>query len=433
MRKRFANALVLSAAVAGAWFFLESSSFGQTKHPEMVPPPVAADPAPGEAKPSSTNFPRVQYPRIEADGKVTFRFVARDAQKVQVSIVSKTFDMVKGDDGAWTYTTAEPQAPGYHNYWMIVDNTIVLDPANNTFIGYGHMCNGFEVPEPGVTWYDEKDVPHGNTLIKNYYAKSTNQWRHIYMYTPPGYDKDITTRYPVFYLQHGGGEDERVWFEMGRTNVIMDNLIAEDKVKPMIVVMETSATPGAGGGRGGPGAPGDGRGGPGAPGAGPAPADGPPATAPAEAGRGRGRGAGFGIGGPGGGAYGQFMTAELIPWVDANFRTVADNNHRAMAGLSMGAMQTKAVTTANLDTFSYIGMFSGGTITPAEISDKSKVKLVFMSFGSLEGGANNIKTAADALNEAGIWGVSYVSPGTAHEWQSWRRSLYAFAPLLFKD
>ena len=127
------------------------------------------------------------------------------------------------------------------------------------------------------------------------------------------------------------------------------------------------------------------------------------------------------------------MTAELIPWVDANFRTVADKNHRAMAGLSMGAMQTKAVTMANLDTFSYIGMFSGGTITPAEISDKSKVKLVFMSFGSLEGGANNIKTAADALNEAGIWGVSYVSPGTAHEWQSWRRSLYAFAPLLFKD
>ena len=252
MRKRLANALVLSAAVAGAWFFLESASFGQAEHPEMVPPPVAADPAPGEAKPSSTNFPNVQYPRIEADGKVTFRFVVRDAQKVQVSIVSKTFDMVKGDDGAWTYTTAEPQAPGYHNYWMIVENKIVLDPTNNTFIGYGHMCNGFEVPEPGVTWYDLKDVPHGNMLIKNYYAKSTNQWRHIYMYTPPGYDKDTTTRYPVFYLQHGGGEDERVWFEMGRTNVIMDNLIAEGKVKPMIVVMETSATPGAGSGRGGP-------------------------------------------------------------------------------------------------------------------------------------------------------------------------------------
>ena len=127
------------------------------------------------------------------------------------------------------------------------------------------------------------------------------------------------------------------------------------------------------------------------------------------------------------------MTAELIPWVDANFRTIADKDHRAMAGLSMGAMQTRTVTLGNPDKFSYIGLFSGGTIAPDQIPDKSKVKLVFMSFGSLEGGANNIKNAADALNEAGIWGVSYVSPGTAHEWQSWRRSLYAFAPLLFKD
>jgi enterochelin esterase family protein len=321
------------------------------------------------------------------------------------------------------------------------------------------MCNGFEVPEPGVTWYDTKDVPHGNVLIKNYWAKSTNQWRHIYMYTPPGYDKDTTTRYPVFYLQHGGGEDERVWIEMGRTNVILDNLIAEGKCKPMIVVMETSAVPGAGGGapgggRGGAGGPpGGGRGAPGGAGAGGPPAGGagappavaagpggppagagaPPGGAPG-AGRGAGgRGGGFGIGGPGGGAYGQFMTSELIPWVDANFRTIADKDHRAMAGLSMGAMQTKAVTLANLDKFSYIGLFSGGTIAPNDITDKSKVKLVFMSYGSVEGGAAGVKAAADTLNAAGIWGVSYVSPGTAHEWQSWRRSLYAYAPLLFRD
>src|SRR4051794_11839168 len=307
MRTSFANALVLAAAVAGSWCFLGSSTsatFGQAnapaKRPEMAPPPVASDPAPGVVKPSSTSFPNVQYPRIEADGRVSFRFVAPGAQKVQVSIVNQPFDMVKGEDGAWTYTTAKPQPPGYHNYWMIVDGAVTLDPGTNAFIGYGHMCNGFEVPEPGVTWYELKDVPHGNVLIKNYWAKSTNQWRHIYMYTPPGYEQDTTTRYPVFYLQHGGGEDERVWIEMGRTNVVLDNLMAEGKVKPMIVVMETSAVPGAGGrapsaGRGGPGA------GPGAPG-------GPPATAPAAAGGGgaptpapgaRGRG-GFGIGGPGG-------------------------------------------------------------------------------------------------------------------------------------
>ena len=246
MRKSFANALVLAAAVAGSWCFLESSSFGQAKHPEMAPPPVASDSARcGEAL--LNEFPERAVPAIEADGRVSFRFVAPDAQKVQVSIVNQPFDMVKGEDGAWTYTTAQPQAPGYHNYWMIVDGAVTLDPGTNAFIGYGHMCNGFEVPEPGVTWYDLKDVPHGNVLIKNYWAKSTNQWRHIYMYTPPGYDKDTTTRYPVFYLQHGGGEDERVWIEMGRTNVVLDNLIAEGKVKPMIVVMET--TPCQAGGR----------------------------------------------------------------------------------------------------------------------------------------------------------------------------------------
>jgi enterochelin esterase family protein len=153
--------------------------------------------------------------------------------------------MVRGPDGVWTYTSA-PQPPGYHNYWMIVDGAIVLDPGTQAFIGYGHMCNGFEVPEPGVDWYDIKDVPHGRVTAENYLAKSINVWRHIYVYTPPGYDTNLKTRYPVFYLQHGGGEDERVWIEMGRTNLILDNLLAQRKVKPMIVVMETSATGGAG-------------------------------------------------------------------------------------------------------------------------------------------------------------------------------------------
>ena len=186
------------------------------------------------AHPSPYNFPGVQYPRIEADSRVTFRFNAPNAQKVQVALVTPDqnslqplpFDMVKGDDGVWTYTS-EPQSPGYHNYWMLVDGAVVLDPATNAFIGYGHMCNGFEIPEPGVDFYDIKDVPHGNVLIKNYFAKTSNSWRHIFVYTPPGYDTNTSTRYPVLYLQHGGGEDERVWIEMGRTNVILDNLLAE--------------------------------------------------------------------------------------------------------------------------------------------------------------------------------------------------------------
>ena len=181
-----------------------------------------------------------------------------------MSIANTPFDMVKGENGVWTYTTAEPQDLGYHNYWMIVDGAIVLDPGTDAFIGYGHMCNAFEVPDPDGGFYELKDVPHGNVLIKNYFATSIKSWRHIYVYTPPDYDKSPTKRYPVLYLQHGGGEDERVWTEMGRTNVILDNLLAEGKITPFIVVMETSAV-------GGP-APGAGRGmGPGAPAGAPAP------------------------------------------------------------------------------------------------------------------------------------------------------------------
>jgi enterochelin esterase-like enzyme len=357
-----------------------------------------------------------QYPRVGADLRVTFRFYAPNAQKVQVSIVNVPFDMVKGDDGVWTFTS-EPQDLGYHNYWMIVDGSIIVDPATNAFIGYSHMCNGFEVPDPDGGFYALKDVPHGNVLIENYFSTVAKSWRHIFVYTPPDYEKNIKKRYPVLYLQHGGGEDERVWIEMGRTNLILDNLIAEGKVKPFIVVMETSAV----------GAPR--RVFPGPPAPRPVlPAAGAPGAGAPGAAR---LGGPFGIGGPGGGIYGQLMTTDLIPWVDKNFRTMTDQKNRAMAGLSMGGMQTKSVTLANLDKFSYIGLFSGGTIAPAEITDKSKVKLVFMTYGSRERGSESVKAAAEVLQQAGIKSVSYISPLTAHEWQSWRRSLKEFAQLLF--
>ena len=403
---------------------------------------VLSPSAAGTVHPSPYNFPNSQFPRIEADNRVTFQFRAPDAQKVQVSIANVAHDMTKDENGVWTYTS-EPQDLGYHNYWMVVDSAIVIDPGTNAFIGYSHMCNGFEVPDPDGGFYELKDVPHGNVLIKNYYAKSINQWRHIFVYTPPQYDKDTTTRYPVLYLQHGGGEDERVWIEMGRTNLILDNLLAEGKCKPFIVVMETSAVGGAGGMRRG------GAGGRGMGNAGPGGIMGAAAT-PAGAGRGMGtrqgagerRGAGrgfggFGMGGPAGGAYGQLMVNDLIPWVDSNFRTLTDQPHRAMAGLSMGGMQTRMVTLANLDKFSYIGLFSGGTISMNDVENtegfKDKVKLVFMSYGSRERGADSVKAAADALNEAGIKAVSYVSPLTAHEFQSWRRSLRELSMRLFQD
>ncbi len=364
------------------------------------------------AHPSPYNLSGARYPRIEADSRVTFRFNAPNAQKVQVSIVNVPFDMVKGADGVWTYTS-EPQDKGYHNYWMIVDGAIVVDPATNAFIGYSHMCNGFEIPDPDGGFYELKDIPHGNVLIKNYYSTVAKSWRHIFVYTPPDYEKNIKNRYPVLYLQHGGGEDERVWIEMGRTNLILDNLIAEGKIKPFIVVMETSAV--------GPQFPMGPR--PAAPAANAQPPAAPTAGAPPAGSRPR-----FSFD-----KYADLMINDMIPWVDKNFRTIPDQSHRAMSGLSMGAMCTKSVTLAHLDMFSYIGLFSGGTIAPAEITDKSKVKLVFMSYGSRERGSEGVKAAADVLQQAGIKSVSYISPLTAHEWQSWRRSLKEFALLLFKD
>ena len=446
---------------------------------ELVLPPVAfaSDPVIA-AHPSPCNFPGVQYPWIGADSRVTFHFTARDAQKVQVTIANVPYDMVKGEGGVWTYTSA-PQAPGYHNYWMIVDGAMALDTATQGYIGYGHLCNGFEVAEPGVDFYDLKDVPHGDVLIKNYFSKTANAWRHIFVYTPPGYDKG-STRYSVLYLQHGGGEDERVWIELGHANWILDNLLAQSRVKPMILVMETSAVdgPGAGGGRrGGPpggAAPFGGTNGFGARGFGELPggAAGFGGTngfgGRGFGGRGGGGGFNFGIGGPGGGPYGRLMTNDLIPWVDSHFRTLADRNHRAMAGLSMGGMQTASVTMANLDKFAYIGLLSGGTATspsaggrgsPVPLSAamtapvafdlktiyngqmadpeafNKKVKVFFFSCGTeppLEN-PEALKHHQEQLVAAGIKNsYLYISPGTSHEWQTWRRSLYAFAPLLFK-
>jgi enterochelin esterase-like enzyme len=386
---------------------------------------LAQGAADNAAHPSPYNVYGAQYPRIEADSRVTFQFNAPDAQKVQVSIANVAYDMTRGEDGVWTYTS-EPQDAGYHNYWMIVDGAIVLDPATNAFIGYSHMCNGFEVPDPEGDFYELKDVPHGNVLIKHYFSKKSDSWRRIFVYTPPGYDSNPAKRYPVLYLQHGGGEDERVWVEMGRTNVILDNLIAERKSKPFIVVMETSAVvtpggmPGAGGGPGrGAFAAGAGRG------------------AKPKAGRGAAPRGGFGGFSGFGADYGELMVEDLIPYIDANFRTLTDQPNRAMSGLSMGGMITRTVTLAHLDTFSHIGIFSGGTISMDDVENtdgfKEKVKVVFMSYGSRERGADSVKTAADALQQAGIRSASYISPDTAHEWQTWRRSLYHFAQMLFQD
>jgi enterochelin esterase family protein len=238
----------------------------------------------------------------------------------------------------------------------------------------------------------------------------------------------------VLYLQHGMGEDETGWSRQGHAGLILDNLIAAGKAKPFIIVMANGATPGSGvvlgGANNGPG------GGPSAIAAPPraaAPAGGPGASgSPAASG---------GPGGPGGrGAFNfssfeHLLLDDLIPFIDSNFRTIPDQPHRAMAGLSMGGMQTRTITLTHIDTFSHIGIFSGGSIAPADISDiaafKQKVKVMFVSYGGRENGAAG-RTSVEALKQAGVNSFFYESPQTAHEWQSWRRSLYQFAPLLFQ-
>jgi enterochelin esterase family protein len=233
--------------------------------------------------------------------------------------------------------------------------------------------------------------------------------RRCFVYTPAGYEKDISNQYPVLYLQHGGGEDETGWSAQGRVNLIMDNLIAEGKVKPFIIVMDNGTWRRPEGNR--------------PPQAGERPAGPWPPEGWAD-------------------VFMKTMVEEIIPMIDANYRTLADQQHRAMAGLSMGGMQTRIITLAHPELFSHMGMFSGGSISTEDIANapgfKEKIKLVFISYGSRElenprmGFGGDPKVNTEKLKEAGMNTHFYVSPLTAHEWQSWRRGFYQFAMLLFK-
>jgi enterochelin esterase family protein len=379
---------------------------------------------PANTQPASSNIRGAQYPLVTADLRAMFRIKAPDAQKVQIQL-GKTYDMVKDDQGFWTVTT-DPQVPGFHYYSLVIDGVKVSDPASESFFGMGSMSSAIEIPDAGGDFFKVKDVPHGDIRTKWYYSKTTGEWRKIYIYCPPGYDNNLKQKYPVLYIQHGGGEDQRGWAVQGMTDLILDNLIAEGKAKPMLVVMESSSAR----------KPGE-----------PVPQPRQPAPAAASS-------AAPGVQ-PAGGArppmsfsfntFQEVMLNDLIPFIDRNFRTLTEGQNRAMAGLSMGGMVTTQVTFSNLDKFAYIGCFSGGPrITPNDdlkiiysgafadpATFNKKVKLFFISNGSVEG--NSPKDASEILKKAGINNVVfYQSPGTAHEWLTWRRSLYQFAQLLFK-
>jgi len=403
---------------------------GAPARAESEPALPQATPPVEDFKSAPSNQPGRQYPQVNSEGRARFRIVAPQALSVSVSFGRGT-PLTKGADGAWVVTT-RPLDEGFHYYSINIGGADVPDPGSMFFYGAGRWGSGIEIPAKDQDFYAVKDVPHGQLRQNLYFSKSTNTTRRIFVYTPPDYDKSADKRYPVLYLKHGAGEDETGWGSQGHANLIMDNLIAAGKTRPSIIVMDN------GGNIFGPGGFGPGRGGPGRGplGATPAPKPGAPTAPGAAPGGPPGRG---GPGGRGGFNFSRFervLIDDLIPFIDANYRTLADQPHRAMAGLSMGGMQTRQITLANLDKFSHIGIFSGGSIAPSNITDmpafKEKVKVVFVSYGSRENGAAG-KTNVEALQQAGIKSVFYESPNTGHEWQTWRRSLHEFAPLLFQD
>lgn len=338
-------------------------------------------------KSSTFNQPGQEYPKVNSQGYARFRIVAPQAQNVSVSLGlggRGGTQLGKAEDGTWMGTTAGPMDEGFHYYHLTIDGGTFNDPGTLNFYGSTRWESGIEIPAHDKDFYALKDVPHGNVQQILFPSKSTNTSRRAFVYTPPGYDGK--KRYPVLYLQHGWGEDETAWSNQGHANLIMDNLIAEGKIKPFIIVMTYGMTND---------------------------------TKP-------GGIRNFKID-----AFQTVLVDELIPYVDAHFKTFANKSNRAMAGLSMGGMETHSITLAKPELFSYYALLSGGTYTPAEIKDKSQVKLIFLSCGSREN-PDRVKSATDALNAAGIKAVSFISENTAHEFLTWRRSLHEFAPLLFK-
>jgi len=402
MRKYFIS-LVLLLTLSG------SLCLAQT-----TPPAIIED-----FKPSTLNQPQQAYPQVNSQGYARFKIIAPQAQSVVVSLglggTRGGTPLAKTEDGSWMGTTAGPMEEGFHYYHLTIDGGVFNDPGTLNYYGSTRWESGIEIPAHDQDFYALKNVPHGNVQQILFPSKSTNTSRRAFVYTPAGYDKDQKVRYPVLYLQHGWGEDETAWSNQGRANLIMDNLIAEGKIKPFIIVMTYGMT-NEGGGPGARRAPAAG-----APGAAPA---GAPAAAPAA------RPAG-GMGMNMNNGFEAVLVDELIPYVDANFRTIADQAHRAMAGLSMGGMETKTITLARPEVFSQFGLLSGGTYAPTDIKDKSKVKLIFMSCGEFEN-PDGVNKAAVDLKAAGFNAASFVSPGTRHEFQTWRRSLLEMAQLLFK-
>ena len=378
-----------------------------------------------DSKPASTNVRTAQYPRVHADGKVTFRIKAPDAHKVQIHPVLNNYaylghnglgqdmiDLTKDADGFWSATVG-PSQPGFHYYNLVIDGVEVADPGSRTFWGADHEISGIEVPGPDTDFYAEKDVPHGTVNIEWYFSKVTGQWRRAFIYTPPGYDTHPQQRYPVLYLRNGGGENEEAYLYQGRANFILDNLLAAGKAKPMILAMESgyASKPGEG-----------------------APPPPPPLGSTAR------------FTNTVSATVDEETVKDFVPMVDARYRTIADREHRAMTGSSMGGSHTITIGLNHMDVYSQLGVLSWGP--PGEFDVKTmfngvfadpaafntKMKLFYFASGTGEPGLNAAqKKLLEALKQQGIVFVAHENPGLAHEFQNWRYDLLDFMPRVFQQ
>ncbi len=349
--------------------------------------------------PASTNVRRAKYPQILPDNRVIFRIKAPEAQKVQIDL-GKKYDMVKDTGGFWTVTT-DTISRGFHYYSLLIDGVAVADPASETFYGMGRMASGIEIPYKGSKFYSLQDVPHGDIRIKRYHSKASNSWREMYVYTPPGYDNS-GEEYPVLYLLHGGGEDQRGWATQGRTDLILDNLLAEDKATPMLVVMLDGNINFSGGI------------------------------------------AGFNENVLR--AFENELKQGAIPFVEQNFRVKTDARDRALAGLSLGGLQTLYAGIKNTDMFNFLGVFSSGWFASnPTLSDpqyeymkenanviNNNLREFWISMGGPEDIAHdNCKVMMAKFDEMGIK-YQYSEYAGGHTWPVWRHDLFEFAQLLFK-
>ncbi|MFA9390370.1 MAG: alpha/beta hydrolase-fold protein [Prolixibacteraceae bacterium] len=355
-------------------------------------------------KPSSVNQQGKQFPQVNSEGRVRAQISAPEAIKVQIDLGGVKYDMVKDENGVWTGESG-PQDEGFHYYQLNIDGASVPDPGTKYFYGAGRWGSGIEIPALDEEFYALKDVPHGLVSENIYFSKITNSFRRCFVYTPAGYEKDAKSRYPVLYLQHGSFEDETGWPGQGHANLILDNLIAEQKAVPMIIVMDNGYAY--------------------------KPQNGETTGRPAS-------------------AFEEVMISEIIPMIDAKFRTKADRDHRAIAGLSMGANQTMRIIMNSLDTFSNYGGFSGTSNYPSsdEINTETflngafndgkavnkQIKVFWLGLGTKEPNPfpGSVGAFRNMLEKQGIEYVYYESPGTAHEWLTWRRDLHQYVQLLFK-